>query len=111
MALIPMVKLVMLVKALTAGGARDAVTGAIIPTALDVAGRGVGRGLREVLNKKRHYMLPLKAEITNGTKAAQQATDATGKPVTQSLSLTQQSLRFRMSMEDLSNPARNAQLV
>ena len=66
-------------------GAVSAVTGAIVPTALDVAGRGTGAALRNVLNKNSvDTQLATKAELSNGTKAAQQATDATGKPVSQS---------------------------
>ena len=66
-------------------GATAAVTGAIVPTALDVAGRGTGSLLRDVINKKSvSDQVVAKTEMTNGTQAAQQATDATGTPVSRS---------------------------
>ena len=66
-------------------GAIAGVTGAIVPTALDVAGRGTGEVLRRVINKNSIDTQAIaKADMTNGTKAAQQATDATGTPVSRS---------------------------
>lgn len=65
-------------------GAVAGVTGAIIPTALDVAGRGAGRGIREVLNKKATDNQSTALADMTGARAAAEATDRTGKPVTQS---------------------------
>lgn len=66
-------------------GAISAVTGAVVPTALDVAGRGAGAALRDTLNKKAvSTQVTAKADLTNGTKAAQQATDELGTPVSRS---------------------------
>lgn len=66
-------------------GAIATVTGAIVPTALDVAGRGTGEALRRVLNKNSVDTQAIaKADLTNGTKAAQQATDELGTPVSRS---------------------------
>lgn len=88
-------------------GLVSGVTGAVVPTVLDVAGRGAGLGLREVLNKNVvDKQVATKAEMTNGTKAAQQATDSTGKPVTQSQVVNSAEPEVsRMSMEDLSTAA------
>lgn len=66
-------------------GAISAVTGAIVPTALDVVGRGTGAALRKALNKNAvDAQTVAKADLTNGTKAAQQATDELGTPVSRS---------------------------
>ena len=90
-------------------GVVGGVTGAIVPTALDVAGRGTGAALREVLNKKSVAdQVSTKAEMTNGTKAAQQATDELGTPVTRSQVINAAEPEVSnqpLSMEDLSASA------